>query len=60
MRKSLLTATLALATSATAWAGGFLTNTNQNAAFLRNPARYVYIAIDGCYFNPAGVRFLSQ
>ena len=60
MRKSLLTATLALATSATAWAGGFLTNTNQSAAFLRNPARDGYIAIDGCYFNPAGVGFLSQ
>ena len=60
MRKSLLTATLALATSATAWAGGFLTNTNQSAAFLRNPARDGYIAIDGCYANPAGVGFLSQ
>ena len=60
MRKSILTAALALGTAATAFAGGFLTNTNQNTAFLRNPARDAYIAIDGCYSNPAGVGFMSQ
>ena len=60
MRKSILTTALALGTAATAFAGGFLTNSNQNAAFLRNPARDAYIAIDGCYSNPAGVGFMSQ
>ena len=51
MRKHFLTSALVLGTTATAWAGGFLTNSNQNAAFLRNPARDGYIAIDGCYYD---------
>lgn len=41
-------------------AGGLLTNTNQNAIFLRNPARAAAIGIDGVYSNPAGVAFLPQ
>lgn len=42
------------------FAGGLLTNTNQSAAFLRNPARDAAIAIDGVYSNPAGTAFLPQ
>ena len=42
------------------WAGGLLTNTNQSVTFLRNPARDAAIAIDGVYFNPAGVVFLKD
>ena len=42
------------------FAGGLLTNTNQNAAFLRNPARDAVIAIDGVYSNPAGIAFLPE
>lgn len=56
-------ACLALVASAsigTAHAGGMLTNTNQNIAFLRNPAREAAIGIDGIYSNPAGVAFLGQ
>ena len=41
-------------------AGGMLTNTNQNVAFLRNPARDAAIGIDGVYSNPAGVAFLRD
>lgn len=41
-------------------AGGLLTNTNQNIAFLRNPARDAAIGIDGVYSNPAGVVFLDN
>lgn len=44
----------------TANAGGLLTNTNQNIAFLRNPARNAVIGIDGVYSNPAGVAFLED
>lgn len=44
----------------TATAGGLLTNTNQNVAFLRNPCRDAIVAIDGVYSNPAGVNFLSE
>ena len=42
------------------FAGGVLTNTNQNATFLRNPARNAAIAIDGVYSNPAGIAFLPE
>lgn len=58
-----MTAFVALVMAATACpcqAGGLLTNTNQNVAFLRNPARDGVIAIDGVYSNPAGVAFLPN
>lgn len=42
------------------FAGGYLTNTNQNIVFLRNLARDGAIGIDGVYSNPAGVIFLPQ
>lgn len=44
---------------AAAQAGGYLTNTNQSVAFLRNPARDAAIGIDGAYSNPAGISFLT-
>ncbi|MCQ2204922.1 MAG: transporter [Bacteroidales bacterium] len=61
MKKQLLaTAAMAALTSANALAGGLLTNTNQNVAFLRNPSRDAAIGIDGVYSNPAGVVFLND
>lgn len=60
MKKKHLLAALALMVSSTTFAGGLLTNTNQNVAFLRNPARDAVIAIDGVYSNPAGVAFLPK
>ena len=51
---------MALMVSNSTFAGGILTNTNQNAAFLRNPARGAVIAIDGVYSNPAGIAFMPQ
>lgn len=42
------------------FAGGILTNTNQNIAFNRNMARDGAIGIDGVYSNPAGVAFLGK
>ena len=47
-------------TGITAKAGGLLTNTNQNIAFLRNPARDGAIGIDGTYSNPAGVAWMEK
>jgi long-chain fatty acid transport protein len=41
-------------------AGGLLTNTNQNVAFLRMLARGASIDIDGVYSNPAGLAFLPH
>ncbi len=58
MRKFL--SLLMCAASFSAFAGGLLTNTNQNVAFLRNPARDAAIGIDGVYSNPAGVIFLGD
>ncbi len=49
-----------MAVTETVMAGGLLTNTNQNVAFLRNPARDAAIGIDGVYSNPAGVVFLGE
>lgn len=60
MRKLILTVAAIAAVSAPAFAGGLLTNTNQNAIFLRNPARDAVIAIDGVYSNPAGIAFLPK
>ena len=51
---------LALVSVCPAMAGGIITNTNQNVAFLRNPARDGAIDIDGVYTNPAGVAFLKD
>lgn len=42
------------------WAGGLLTNTNQNVAFNRMMSREASIGIDGVYYNPAGVAFLKE
>lgn len=59
MKKTILTAALALSAATAAQAGGYLTNTNQSVSFLRNPARDAAIAIDGAYANPAGLGFMS-
>lgn len=55
-------AIIAIAMTATrsAWAGGLLTNTNQNVAFDRMLSREASIGIDGVYSNPAGVAFLND
>ena len=60
MKKFLLIGAAALMVSNSTFAGGILTNTNQNATFLRNPSRNAVIAIDGVYNNPAGIAFLPQ
>ena len=42
------------------FAGGLLTNTNQHAAFVRNPARFASLETDAIYFNPAGTAFFKE
>lgn len=59
MKKILLPLAL-VASIAPAVAGGYLTNTNQHIAFLRNPARNASTEIDALYSNPAGAAFLPQ
>ena len=60
MKKIFVVSAMALMVSIPTFAGGILTNTNQNATFLRNPARNAAIAIDGVYNNPAGIAFMPQ
>ena len=58
--KKLFTSILMAAFALTSFAGGLLTNTNQHSAFVRNPARFATLGIDGVYFNPAGTAFLED
>ncbi len=51
---------MAMTAAQATFAGGLLTNTNQNVAFNRHFSRDGVIGIDGVYFNPAGVAFLGQ
>ncbi len=60
MKRYLLATCLSALCLTSATAGGLLTNTNQNVAFLRNPCRDASIGIDGVYSNPAGVIFLPE
>lgn len=60
MKKKLLIGTTALIVSLPTFAGDYLTNTNQNAAFLRMVARGASIDVDGIYSNPAGLAFLPK
>lgn len=60
MNKKLCVAAILAASASAAMAGGLLTNTNQNAVFLRNPARDAAIGIADYYSNPAGVAFLDK
>lgn len=61
MRKNkALCLALAFATATSAFAGGIITNTNQNIAFNRMFSREASIGIDGVYSNPAGVVFMSR
>ena len=60
MRKNLLVTVFALGVFLHSYAGGLLTNTNQNVTFLRNPARDASTEIDAAYTNPAGLAFLKK
>ena len=60
MRKLSLIGFVMLIVSIPTFAGDYLTNTNQNAAFLRMLARGASIDVDGVYSNPAGLAFLPQ
>ena len=52
--------TAVIASSSATYAGGLLTNTNQHVAYNRMMSREASIGIDGVYYNPAGVVFMSQ
>jgi long-chain fatty acid transport protein len=60
MKRFFYSAVLFAVCSSEALAGGLVTNSNQSASFLRNPARDAVIDIDGVYTNPAGVCFMPN
>ena len=60
MKKIFYSVVLFAVCSSEAMAGGLVTNSNQSASFLRNPARDAVIDIDGVYTNPAGVCFMPN
>ncbi|GHT62710.1 membrane protein [Bacteroidia bacterium] len=60
MKKNLFLLAAAFFVCIHVWAGGILTNTNQNVSFLRNPARGASTEIDAAYTNPAGLAFLTH
>ncbi len=60
MKKRILLGLTLLMATTSAFAGGLLTNTNQSAAYVRNPSRDAAIDIDAVYYNPAGVAFLDK
>ncbi|MBR3512989.1 MAG: outer membrane protein transport protein [Bacteroidaceae bacterium] len=59
MKRKLVMAASALLFATNSFAGGYLTNTNQNAAFGRNLSQEAQIDITSTYANPAGVGFLT-
>ena len=59
MKKTILSLAM-LGLSATVFAGGILTNTNQSVAFIRMMTRGAMIDSDGPYSNPAGLGFLQR
>lgn len=60
MKRQIITIAALLAASASAFAGGILTNTNQSISFLRQPAQNAVISVNSAYYNPAGVGFLPN
>ena len=60
IKKHLFGLALAALSTTSALAGGLLTNTNQNASFLRQLSQEAIIDVNGAYMNPAGVAFLSN
>ena len=60
MTKKLKFLFIAAMGASSVFAGGLLTNTNQSVHFLRNPALDATTEIDGVYYNPAGLVFLSD
>lgn len=60
MKKILFLSAATMCLTFPAFAGDYLTNTNQHAAFLRMVARGASIDVDGVYSNPAGLSFLPH
>lgn len=60
MKKVIYSCVILFMATANVFAGGLVTNSNQSAAFMRNPARDAMTEVDAAYYNPAGVAFMSK
>jgi len=60
MKKRLMMFAFMSVVATTAFAGGLISNTNQNIHFLRNPARDASTEIDAVHTNPAGLTMLTD
>ncbi len=60
MKKLLLAIAIVCLLAETATSGGLVTNTNQSASFIRNPASNASLGIDATFYNPAGLAFLED
>ena len=60
MKKVLLLFVVAVTVATQAFAGGFLTNTNQSVSYLRMLARGASSDIDAVYYNPAGLSWMKK
>lgn len=60
MKKIFISVVLMALATVPAMAGGLNTNTNQNAAYVRQMSQNGIIDIAGMYANPAGTAFLSK
>ena len=60
MKKRILLGLTLLMIASSVFAGGLLTNTNQSAAYVRNPSRDASIDVDAVYYNPAGMAFMEK
>lgn len=58
--KKLLSLFVVLFTTVALFGGGVVTNSNQSATYIRMPARAATIGIDGVYYNPAGLAYMSD
>ena len=58
--KKLLIFAAGILVTASLFAGGLVTNTNQSASWVRLPARDASTSIDAVYFNPAGLMKLNN
>ncbi len=59
MKKTIFTILYTLA-AVSVMAGGIVTNTNQSASFIRNPAQDATKGISSAYYNPAGMTQLKD
>lgn len=60
MKTRILIGAMMCLAGTTAFAGGLVTNTNQNPVFFRQPAQNAEIGVQGTYYDPAGLALMEE